>query len=106
MAEETKSAGSVGHEEHHEPNYIAVFLWLGALTILEIGVSKLALPRGTMIAMLVGLAFLKASLVALYFMHLISEKQLLKLIVIVPVIVASILLAGLIPDALHKLFGR
>ena len=100
MADETKQ------EEHHEPNYIAVFLWLGALTMIEIGVSQLSLPRPTMIAMLVGLALVKVSLVALFFMHLVSERQLLKLIVVVPLIVASILLIGVTPDALHKLLGQ
>lgn len=92
-----------GHDAHQEPNYIAVFLWLSALTVLEIGLTRMGLPRAQMVFGLVALAFTKAGLVALYFMHLISERQLLKMIVIIPVIVGTIFLIGVIPDALHKL---
>ena len=92
-----------GHDAHPEPNYIAVFLWLFALTVLEVTLTRMGLPRAQMVIGLVLLAFTKAGLVALYFMHLISERQLLKIIVLVPVIVGTILLIGLVPDALHRI---
>ncbi len=91
------------HEEHPEPNYLAVFFTLAVLTAIEIGLTFINMPRGLLVMMLVVLAFVKVGLVALYFMHLVSEKVLLKAIVAIPLIVASILLIGITPDALHKL---
>lgn len=55
--------------------YMKVFAALVALTFITVGVSYIHLP--TVPALLVGLAIaaIKASLVALFFMHLIDEKK-------------------------------
>ena len=55
---------------HKQPNYIGVFWWLLALTIIEIAVIYLPIARLLIGILLVGLALSKASLVAMYFMHL------------------------------------
>jgi cytochrome c oxidase subunit IV len=78
-------------EEHTIPNYIAIFWWLLALTVIEIGWallphhSKFALASGLVVA-----AVIKAVLVALYFMHLKFERKLLG------VLFASTLILGVI----------
>ena len=66
-----------GHNDTHPiPNYMAIFWWLLGLTILEIAWaiiphhSELILASG-----IVGLAIIKAVLVALYFMHLKFERK-------------------------------
>ncbi len=54
------------HETHH-PNYTAVFFALVVLTIIEVGVTYLPIPH---LLILLALSAAKASLVAMYFMHL------------------------------------
>lgn len=54
------------------PNYLGVFVMLTVLTAIEVGVTYLPLPR---IPILIPLALLKASLVALFYMHLKFDKR-------------------------------
>jgi len=63
--------------DRHVRVYITVFVALMALTIITVAVSRLhlALPIAVTVALLV--AIIKGSLVACYFMHLISEKKLI-----------------------------
>ena len=81
-----------------EPNYIAVFVWLAALTAVEVAVVYLPLTRLAMAAILVVLAFTKAALVALYFMHLKFERRTMLLVAVTPVILCVFLMFMLIPD--------
>ena len=71
---ETASEESI---KKHVRVYVTVFVALMALTLITVAISTLHL--GTTAAILVALfiASLKASLVAAYFMHLISEKKLI-----------------------------
>ena len=57
--------------------YIAVFVALGVLTIVTVGVSYLHLNLLGAIGVALTIATIKAGLVACYFMHLISEKKLI-----------------------------
>jgi cytochrome c oxidase subunit 4 len=86
-------------KEHAEPNYIGVFWWLLALTIIEIAVIYLPLTKLVIGALLVALALSKASLVALYFMHLRFERFTLSLIALTPLILCVFLILMLLPDA-------
>ena len=63
--------------DKHVKQYMAVFVALMALTIITVAISRLHLPvhQAVTIAMIV--AFIKGSLVALVFMHLISEQKLI-----------------------------
>ncbi len=61
----------------HVRTYIIVFVTLAALTIITVAVSYLHLPVGAAIGVALLVATVKASLVASYFMHLISEKKLI-----------------------------
>ena len=76
---------------HTTPNYMAIFWWLLGLTIVEIGWailphhSRLVLAGG-----IVGLAIVKAVLVAMYFMHLKFERRTMG------VLFASTLILGMI----------
>ena len=90
------------HIEHTEPNYMGIFWWLVALTIIEIGVALI--PNGPFYSnlfqgiLLVGSAVGKAALVALYFMHLKFEKRVLGLIALSPLILMIIALVFLLND--------
>lgn len=90
------------HTEHAEPNYMGIFWWLLVLTILEIGVALI--PNGPFYSklfqgfLLVGTAVGKATLVALYFMHLKFEKRILGLIALSPLILMIMALTFLLND--------
>jgi cytochrome c oxidase subunit 4 len=83
---------------HTEPNYMAVFYWLGVLTIAELVVIYLPISKLVIGALLVLLALSKASLVALYYMHLKFEKRTLGAIALTPLIICALLVFSLLPD--------
>jgi cytochrome c oxidase subunit 4 len=63
--------------DRHVRVYITVFVALMALTIITVGVSYLHLPLPIAVTVALLVATVKGSLVACYFMHLISEKKLI-----------------------------
>ncbi len=80
-------------EAHKVPNYMAIFWWLAGLTVVEVGYSTI-LPhehKALLIIGLVGFAAIKASLVALFFMHLRFERKSLGIIVTSTLILGCIL---------------
>ena len=81
--------------EHKAPNYIAVWVGLAVLTVVEVAVVYLHLPRRLMVVSLVFLALWKAMLVALYFMHLKFEPKRLLYVVLAPLPLAVILVVGI-----------
>jgi len=83
---------------HKRPNYIGVFWWLLALTVIEIAVIYLPIARLLIGILLVGLALSKASLVAMYFMHLKFEARTLGLIALTPLVLCVLLIFALLPD--------
>ena len=83
---------------HKQPNYIGVFWWLLALTILEVGAIFLPIARYLIAVLLVGMALSKAALVAMYFMHLKFERRTMGLIAIVPLVLCVLLVFALLPD--------
>jgi cytochrome c oxidase subunit 4 len=85
-------------EHHQEPNYMGVFWWLLALTILEVVVALLPLEPLVKGILLVGMALAKAILVALYFMHLRFETRTLGLIAFTPLTICVFLILMLMPD--------
>ena len=57
--------------------YITVFVALLALTIITVAISRYHLPVHVAVTVALIVATIKGSLVACYFMHLISEKKLI-----------------------------
>ncbi len=80
--------------EHKAPNYIAVWGMLAILTMVEVAVVYMGLPRRLMVVSLVFLALWKAGLVALYFMHLKFEPKRLLYVVLAPLPLAVILVVA------------
>lgn len=56
-------------------SYVVVFVTLLCLTFVTVAVSYLKLPRPQAIGLALVIATVKASLVAAFFMHLVSEKK-------------------------------
>ncbi len=67
----------------HVRIYIAVFVALAALTIITVAVSYLHLTIVAAVSVALFIATIKGSLVASYFMHLISEKKLIYSVLII-----------------------
>jgi len=63
--------------DKHVRIYITVFVSLMALTIITVAVSRFHLPVPIAVTVALVVATIKGSLVACYFMHLISEKKLI-----------------------------
>src|SRR5216110_2855155 len=63
--------------DRHVRIYITVFVALMALTIITVAISRLHLPIPIAVTVALLVAIIKGSLVACYFMHLISEKRLI-----------------------------
>ena len=84
--------------EHQKPNYGAVFWSLFILTIFEITVANLHFAKPLIVVSLVFLAIIKASLVALFYMHLKFEKFIIYLIVIFPLFLAVTLTVMVLLD--------
>jgi cytochrome c oxidase subunit IV len=69
--------------DRHVRVYIIVFVALMALTLVTVAVSYLDLPPAMAIAVALFVAIIKGSLVACYFMHLISEKKLIYAVLVI-----------------------
>jgi cytochrome c oxidase subunit 4 len=63
--------------DRHVRVYITVFVALMVLTIVTVTVSRFHLPVPVAVTVALIVAIIKGSLVACYFMHLISEKKLI-----------------------------
>ena len=68
--------------KRHVKIYIAVFAALAFLTLVTVTVSYLRLPPLKAMGVALLIATIKGSLVACFFMHLISEKQVIFLILV------------------------
>jgi cytochrome c oxidase subunit IV len=80
--EATTSDHSAADIDKHVRVYITVFVTLMVLTIVTVAISYLHLPLPIAITVALVVAFVKGSLVACYFMHLISEKKLIYAVLI------------------------
>ncbi len=73
------------HADHNSPEsihrekrkYFIIFGMLGILTILTVTVSKLDVSHTMHLVLALTIAVVKGSLVAAYFMHLLSERKLI-----------------------------
>ena len=63
--------------DRHVRIYITVFVALMVLTVVTVAISRLHLPVHLAVTVALIVATVKGSLVACYFMHLISEKKLI-----------------------------
>jgi cytochrome c oxidase subunit 4 len=79
--------------DRHVRVYITVFVALMALTIITVAVSYLDLSTPMAIVVALFIATVKGSLVACYFMHLISEKRLIYAVLVITAIKFVALLA-------------
>jgi caa(3)-type oxidase subunit IV len=89
------SAEEIAHEHRR---YLQVFAWLAVLTAGEIGVIYMPIARLAIGVTLVVLAATKATMVALFYMHLANEKKTLMYIALSPAVLCVFLCLMLLPD--------
>ncbi len=102
----SQPSGHPAMAEHADPNYIAVFVYLTVLTALELGVYAAGLPQVAKVGLLVALAWAKAVLVAMYFMHLATERRALWIIAFTPVMLVTFLCFMLLPDLTSRIWAH
>jgi caa(3)-type oxidase subunit IV len=83
---------------HSASGYIKIFYILLVLTIVEVAIVYLGLPKILLAALLVTFAVWKAALVAMHFMHLKFEKRTLAAVALAPFVLCVLLILMLLPD--------
>lgn len=90
-------AADSGHDsadiDKHVRIYITVFVALMVLTIVTVAVSYLDLSTPVAVTVALVIATIKGSLVACYFMHLISEKKVIYAVLALTAVFFVVLLA-------------
>ena len=101
MHETEEPHGMTVPTPHHSVNYYYIFFALVILTIVTVLVAFHRFESevvNLLLALLV--ASIKATLVAMFFMHLKFEGKLIYLIFFVPLVLCVLLIVALIPDIL------
>jgi cytochrome c oxidase subunit 4 len=87
----------------HRAQYVVVFVVLGVLTLVELGVARTpGIPTRAVVVALVALAVAKAALIALFYMHLRFETAILRLTVLGPLVAPAAYGIILIAEASTK----
>jgi cytochrome c oxidase subunit 4 len=73
------------HRAHGYAIYGITWFWLLVITVVEIWITLIHLPRLLLIGGLVALAVLKAALIMAYFMHLKYERPIVAAIFSIPI---------------------
>ena len=91
---------------HHTVNYYGIFAALVVLTIVTVLVAFHRFQSEAVnLALAMIVAATKATLVALFFMHLKFEGKLIYMIFFVPLVLCVLLIVALIPDVLLPAHG-
>jgi cytochrome c oxidase subunit 4 len=88
------------HPTH--PPYMRVFVLLIVLTAAELLVALTPIGKSSQVLMLIALALAKATLVAMYYMHLRFERGVLRLVAIFPLVLSIILALAPSLDTLSR----
>lgn len=88
-----------------QSRYLFIGIWLAGLMLLGVVLCewRLGVPRWLIVATVLGLSTIKASLVALYYMHLRSDRWLLALVALVPFVLIALALSVVFSSALIRL---
>ena len=79
--------------DRHVRIYITVFVALMVLTIVTVAIARLHLPVPVAVTVALLVATVKGSLVACYFMHLVSEKKLIYAVLALTIVFFIVLMA-------------
>jgi cytochrome c oxidase subunit IV len=97
--------GAAHAEEHFAGSnklFISIWVWLVALTLVEIFLAYRPMSTVVMLTILLGLSVIKAALIMAYFMHLKFERLSLILTLIPMLVVCILLLFVFFPDSFRS----
>lgn len=88
--------------------YLLIGIWLAGLMLLGVLLSELSggwlpLPRWGVVTLVLVLATIKATLVALYFMHLRTDERLLAAVALAPFVLILLVLGVIFSSHLVRL---
>ena len=100
----TAHADAHGEEHFAGSNklFISIWVWLVALTLVEIFLAYRPMSTVVMLVILLGLSIIKAALIVAYFMHLKFERLSLILTLIPMLVVCILLLFVFFPDSFRS----
>jgi len=84
--------------EHKAPNYMLIWLYLFILTVIEVAVAFLPINKAIIVLALLIMAFWKALLVALYYMHMKWEPTRLRLVALAPLPAVAIMIVVILME--------
>lgn len=95
------SAPAESHDHFAGTNrlFIAVWVWLLALTGFEVFLGYIHLPVMYMLVILMGASIVKAALIVAYFMHMRFERLNLVMTIVPAVVICICLLLIFFPDS-------
>jgi len=76
--------------------YIGIWAVLMLATVVELAILRLPMTLSLVVSGIIGLAFLKAVLIALFYQHLLMETRWIKLLYAVAVLIAVGLIVGMV----------
>ncbi len=85
-------------EGDHKKTYIINAVLLAILTVVELGIIELPIPKSAQVVLLLAFAVTKIMLVALVYMHLRYETKFLRRLLLVPIPLALFFAWGVIYD--------
>jgi cytochrome c oxidase subunit 4 len=98
MAHPEQAAPADKPATHAHPNYILIWVFLAVLTAMELTVAFLPWSKSVIIVILIAMAFWKAALVALYYMHLRFEPNRIRILAIAPLPLFAVLVVAVITE--------
>ncbi|HYE66501.1 MAG TPA: cytochrome C oxidase subunit IV family protein [Pyrinomonadaceae bacterium] len=90
------------HAEGSTRLFVSVWIWLLALTGVEVFLAYIHLPLHYMLTILMGLSIIKAALIMAYFMHLRFERLSLVLTLVPAMVICICLLFIFFPDSFRS----
>ncbi len=94
------------HEAGSGRLFVLVWIWLLAITGIEVFLAYEQLALNIMLALLMGLSVIKAYLIISYFMHLRYDRPSLAVTLIPPLVLVLCLLFLIFPDSIRLLHLR
>ena len=90
------------------PRYLVIGIWLAGLMLVGVLVSEMAggilpLPRWGVATLILALSTVKATLVALYYMHLRFDRRLLALVALAPLLLVALAVGVIFSSRLVRL---
>jgi cytochrome c oxidase subunit IV len=85
-------------QTHGQPRYLLVWGVLAVLMLFKVALTYMGLPKNLTVGILVVVAIWKATLVAMYYMHLRWEPRRLIIMVLIPIPLALILVLAVLTE--------